>query len=83
MRKKKVSWTKEIKIDALRRWSLQILERINDDANKMDLSGEYGVSATFNISYLFLFDVGDDLSMNPFKERREAMIWFKKYQEIC
>ena len=58
----------------MRRWSLQILERINDDANKMDLSGEYGVSATFNISYLFLFDVGDDLSMNPFKERREAMI---------
>jgi hypothetical protein len=40
----------------------------------MDLSGEYSVSATFNISYLFLFDVGDDLSMNPFKERREAMI---------
>jgi hypothetical protein len=58
----------------LRRWSFKILERINDDANKMDLSGEYGVSATFNISYLFLFDVGDDLSMNPFKERREAMI---------
>ena len=58
----------------MRRWSFKILERINDDANKMDLSGEYGVSATFNISYLFLFDVGDDLSMNPFKERREAMI---------
>jgi len=58
----------------LRRWSLQILERINNDANKMDLSGEYSVSATFNISYFFLFDIVDDLSMNPFKERREAMI---------
>jgi len=40
----------------------------------MDLSGEYSVSATFNISYFFLFDIVDDLSMNPFKERREAMI---------
>jgi len=47
----------------------QILERINDKANKIDLRGEYGVSATFNVSYLTLFDVGDDSRLNPFKER--------------
>ena len=32
----------------------QILERINDNAYKVDLSGEYGVSATFNVSDLCL-----------------------------
>ena len=47
----------------------QILERINDNAYKVDLSGEYGVSATFNVSDLTLFDVGDDSRSNPFEER--------------
>jgi hypothetical protein len=47
----------------------QILERINDNAYKVDLLGEYGVSATFNVSNLTLFDVGDDSRWNPFKER--------------
>ena len=47
----------------------QVLERINDNAYKIDLSGEYGVSATFNVSDLTLFDVGDDSRSNPFEER--------------
>jgi hypothetical protein len=47
----------------------QILERINDNAYKVDLSGEYGVSATFNVSDFTLFDVGDGLRSNPFEER--------------
>jgi hypothetical protein len=47
----------------------QILERINDNAYKVDLSGEYGVSATFNVSDFILFDVGDGLRSNPFEER--------------
>jgi hypothetical protein len=38
----------------------QILERINDNAYKVDLLGEYGVSAIFNVFDLTLFDVGDD-----------------------
>jgi hypothetical protein len=42
---------------------------INDNASKVDLSGEYGVSATFNVSDLTLFDVGDDSRSNPFEER--------------
>ena len=33
------------------------------------MPGEYGVSATFNVSDLTLFDVGDDLRFNPFEER--------------
>jgi hypothetical protein len=38
----------------------QILERINDNAYKVDLLGEYGVSVIFNVFDLTLFDVGDD-----------------------
>jgi hypothetical protein len=30
----------------------QILEKINDNAYKVDLLGEYNVSATFNVSNL-------------------------------
>ena len=35
----------------------------------MDLPGEYNISATFNVSGLSPFDVGDDSGMNPFEER--------------
>jgi hypothetical protein len=47
----------------------QVLERINDNAYKIDLSGEYGVSATFNVADLTLFDTDFDSRSNPFKER--------------
>ena len=46
----------------------QVLEKINDNAYKLDLPGRYQVSSTFNISNLFPFDVGADSRMNPFKE---------------
>ncbi|KAH9650499.1 hypothetical protein KPL70_026409 [Citrus sinensis] len=46
----------------------QVLERINDNAYKLDLPGEYNVSATFNVSDLIPFDVGDDLRTNPLQE---------------
>jgi hypothetical protein len=52
----------------------QIIERINDNAYKMDLPGEYGVSDTFNISNLSLFDVVDDSRSNPFEEKRDDAI---------
>ena len=43
----------------------QVLERINDNAYKLNLPGEYNVSATFNVSDLSPFDAGDDLRTNP------------------
>jgi len=45
----------------------QIIEMIND-------IGEYGVSVTFNVPNLFLFDIGDDLRSNPFEERGDDAI---------
>ena len=50
--------------------SFLVLARINDNAYKLDLSSEYNISATFNVSDLSLFDVGNDSGMNPFEERR-------------
>ena len=48
----------------------QVLERINDNAYRLDLPGEYQVSASFNVSdiSLFEFDEGDDSWTNPTKE---------------
>jgi hypothetical protein len=46
----------------------QVLERINENAYKLDLPGEYNVSATFNVTDVSPFDVGDDLRANPFQE---------------
>ena len=49
----------------------QVLERINDNAYKLDLPKEYNVSATFNVSDLSPFGVGDELDLRtfPFQER--------------
>ena len=46
----------------------QIIERINDNAYKVDLSSEYCVSATFNVFYISSFDIGDDSRSNPFEK---------------
>ena len=45
-----------------------MVEGINDNAYKLELPGEYGVSASFNVADLSLFDIGDDLRTNPFQE---------------
>jgi len=49
----------------------QILEMINDNAYKIDLLGEYGVSTPFNVYDLTLFDIGDDSRSNLFEERED------------
>ena len=46
-----------------------MVARINDNAYKLDLHGEYNGSATFNVYDLSPFDVGEDSRMNPFEER--------------
>ncbi|KAL4375921.1 hypothetical protein GQ457_02G026580 [Hibiscus cannabinus] len=43
-------------------------EKVNENAYKFDLPGEYNVSATFNVSDLTLFDDPSDLRTNPFQE---------------
>ena len=48
----------------------KILERINDNAYKLDLPNEYTVSSTFNVTDLSPFDAGNDLRTNPFQEER-------------
>ncbi|XP_050252895.1 uncharacterized protein LOC126699228 [Quercus robur] len=46
----------------------QVVECINDNAYKLDLPGEYGVNASFNVADLSPFDAGDDLRTNPSQE---------------
>jgi len=49
----------------------QVLEGINDNAYKIDISGEYGVSSSFNVADLTPFVAGDDfehLRANAFHE---------------
>ncbi|XP_060673390.1 uncharacterized protein LOC132803824 [Ziziphus jujuba] len=48
----------------------QVLELINDNAYKLDLPGEYNVSATLNVADLSPFSAGDDFNLrtNPFQE---------------
>lgn len=53
--------------------AFQVLERINDNAYKLDLPGEYNVSTTFNVNDLSPFDVGDDLRANPFLKGSDLM----------
>ena len=45
----------------------QVVARINDNAYKLDLPGEYNVSATFNVSDLSPFDVGENHQKNTIK----------------
>jgi hypothetical protein len=52
----------------------QIIERINNNVYKVNLLGEYGVSATFNVVDLSLFDIGDDLRSNSFKKKGDDAI---------
>ena len=73
-----VHWKKErfpnlrkSKLDPRGNGPFQVIARINDNAYRLDLPGEYNVSATFNVFDLspFDFDVEDDDSWtNPAKE---------------
>jgi hypothetical protein len=67
MRKERFPAHRKSKLQPRGDGPFQILERINDNAYKVDLPSEYGVSATFNVFDLTLFDVGDDWRSNPFE----------------
>ena len=45
----------------------RVVTRINDNTYKLDLPDEYNVSASFNVSDLSPFDVGEDSRTNPFE----------------
>jgi hypothetical protein len=47
----------------------QIIEKINDNAYKVNFLSKYRVSATFNVFDLSLFYVGDVLRLNPLEDR--------------
>ena len=47
----------------------QVLERINDNAYKLDFPNEYNVSVSFNVTNLSPFDIGDNLRTIPFQEK--------------
>nr|XP_023887116.1 uncharacterized protein LOC111999228 [Quercus suber] len=69
MRKERFPGRRRSKLHPRGDGPFQVLERINNNAYKLDLPGEYNISATFNVSDLSPFDVGDDSRTNPFEER--------------
>ncbi|KAL6329719.1 hypothetical protein AAG906_035367 [Vitis piasezkii] len=76
MRKERFPTRRRSKLHPREDGPFQVLDRINDNAYKLDLPGEYNISATFNVSDISPFDVGDDSRMNPFEKRGndESMI---------
>jgi len=48
-----------------------VIQRINDNAYKIDLLGKYSVSDTFNVSDLSPYDAGEDSRLNTFEERED------------
>jgi hypothetical protein len=49
----------------------QVLERINDNAYKVNIPSEYGISVTFIVAEITLFDTSFDLRSNHFEEIRD------------
>jgi hypothetical protein len=47
----------------------EVLAMTNNNAYKLDLQGEFNISAIFNVSNHSPFDVGDDSRTNPFEKR--------------
>jgi hypothetical protein len=56
MRKEQFPNQRKSKLQPRGDGSFHVLERINDNTYKIDLSGEYGISATFIVVDLTLFD---------------------------
>jgi len=72
--KERFSEPKRSKLLMIGYGQFQILEIINDNAYKVDLLSEYGVTTIFNVYDLSLFDVGDDSMLNPFEEKMNNVI---------
>jgi len=70
MRKERFLSLRQSKLQPRGDGPFQVLERVNDNAYKLDLPGEYNVSATFNVADLSPFDAGEDSRSNPFEEEK-------------
>ncbi|XP_016191799.1 uncharacterized protein LOC107632644 [Arachis ipaensis] len=68
LRKERFPTQRKSKLDARGDGPFQVLEKINNNAYKIDLLGEYNVSATFNVSDLSPFDMGTNSRTNLFEE---------------
>jgi hypothetical protein len=69
MRKERFPACRRSKLHSRGDGPFQVLARINNNVYKLDLPGEYNITATFNMSDFSPFYVGDDSRMNPFEER--------------
>lgn len=67
MRKKRFSKHKKSKLDPRGYGPFQVLDRVNDNAYKIYLLGEYG-SLVLLMFFFSPFDIGDDLRTNPHEE---------------
>ncbi|CAH2812375.1 MAG: hypothetical protein CBHOC_5389, partial [uncultured Caballeronia sp.] len=69
MRKERFPAQRRSKLSPRGDGPFQVLEKVNDNAYRLELPGEYGVHATFNVADLSPFDVGDDqeLRTTPFQ----------------
>ncbi|XP_071901059.1 uncharacterized protein [Coffea arabica] len=71
MRKERFPASRRTKLHPRGDGPFRVLERINDNAYKLELPSEYGISASFNVSDLSPFDFDtdfEDLRTNPFEE---------------
>ncbi|KAK7379835.1 hypothetical protein VNO78_34255 [Psophocarpus tetragonolobus] len=71
MRKERFPKQRKSKLQPRGDGLFQVLEKINDNAYKIDLPDKYNVSATFNVFDLTLFDADEDaidLGTNPLQE---------------
>ena len=68
MRKERFPKQRKSKLQPCGDGPFHVIRRINDNAYKLDLPGEYNVSATFNVTDLSTFDADHDLRANPFQD---------------
>ena len=69
MRKERFPTQRKSKLAPRGDGPFQVIQRINDNAYKIDLLGKYSVSDTFNVADLSPYDAGEDSRSNPFEER--------------
>ncbi|GAV81367.1 hypothetical protein CFOL_v3_24824 [Cephalotus follicularis] len=70
LRKKRFPSKRKSKLAPRAEGPFEVIERIGDNAYKLKLPGDYGVSATFNVGDLSRFEEDDfDLRANPIQPR--------------